>query len=141
LRVENAVKSGLALAKFREWIKAQGGDDAFIDDDKVFGTASIKYEYKAAQSGFITHMDAELIGKAASVLGAGREKAEDSIDHLAGIILLRKTGEFCKTDETIAVFHTSKKEYLTNATSYMDQAITLGPDKPDDMPLIYDVIE
>ncbi len=139
--VNNAIKSGKALAKFREWIKAQGGDDVFIDDAKALGASPVALPYKTAQSGYITHMNAELIGKAASVLGAGREKTGDSIDHNAGIILIRKTGEYCKKDETIAIFHTSKEELIKSAADYMDQAITLGPDKPSDQPLIYAVVE
>jgi thymidine phosphorylase len=86
-------------------------------------------------------MNAELIGKAASVLGAGREKIGDAIDPLAGIVLERKTGDFCKKDETIAVFHTSVKERLENARQYMDKAIAIGPDKPAGLPLILAVIE
>ncbi len=140
-KVDNAVASGMALSKFREWIKAQGGDDAFVDNGKALGEAPVIYDYKAVQSGYITHMDAELIGKAASVLGAGREKSSDTIDFLAGIILKRKTGEFCKTDETIAVFHTSNKEYLLDAVNYMDKAYKMGSDKPPELPLIYGVIE
>lgn len=139
--VETAIKSGAALEKFREWITAQGGDAAFIDDNTALGEAAVQYEYKSSKSGYITHMNAELIGKAATVLGAGREKSGDAIDPLAGIILGRKTGEFCKNGETIAVLHTSNKERLENARHYMEQAIVIGPVKPADMPLIYAVIE
>jgi pyrimidine-nucleoside phosphorylase len=140
-QVETAIRSGAALKKFREWITAQGGDDAFIDDEKALGEASVTHEYKASKSGFIINMNAELIGKAASVLGAGREKIGDAIDPLAGIVLERKTGDFCKKDETIAVFHTSVKERLENARQYMDKAIAIGPDKPAGLPLILAVIE
>jgi thymidine phosphorylase len=139
-QVENAIKSGKALEKFREWIVAQGGDDAFIDDAKALGEAPIAYEYRASRSGYITHMNAELIGKSASALGAGREKSGDAIDPLAGIILKRKTGEFCKKDETIAVLHTSNDQRLPDAQAYLGNAVTLGPDKPAAAPLIYGVV-
>lgn len=140
-QVERAIKTGKALAKFREWIVAQGGDDAFIDDSEALGVSPVIYEFKAAQSGYITHMNAELIGKAASVLGAGREKSGDSIDHCAGIILMRKTGEFCEKNETFAVFHTSEYKRLQFAEDYMRQAIVVGPDKPAEQPLIYSVVD
>lgn len=140
-QVENAIKSGKALAKFREWIVAQGGGDAFIDNEKALGEAPVTHTYKASQSGYITHMNAELIGKAASALGAGREKSGDAIDPLAGIILKRKTGEFCNKDETIAVLHTSNELRLSDAEAYMDKAVSLGTDKPADAPLIYGVVE
>ena len=140
-QVTEAIRSGAALQKFKDWIIAQGGDDAFLSDGTALGEAPVKNEFKAVQNGFITHMNAELIGKAASALGAGREKSGDAIDHLAGIVLLRKTGDFCKKDETIAVFHTSDKKRLAQARDYMDKAVVLDRDKPPQVPLIYGVVE
>lgn len=140
-KVDDSIKSGKALKKFREWIKAQGGDDAFVDDAAALGTAPVRHEYKAAQSGYITHMNAELIGKAASVLGAGREKAGDTIDFLAGIVIKKKTGDFCEKNETISIFYTSEKGRVSAAEDYMNSAIVLGPDKPAVQPLIYGVVE
>jgi pyrimidine-nucleoside phosphorylase len=140
-QVTDAIISGIALEKFREWITTQGGDASFINNAKALGEAPIQHPFKAAQSGYISHMNAELIGKAASVLGAGREKTGDTIDPLAGIILLRKTGDFCAKDETIAVFHTSEEARLQNAAAYMTEAIILGPDKPAELPLIFGVVE
>ncbi|NLA87807.1 MAG: thymidine phosphorylase, partial [Clostridiales bacterium] len=90
--------------------------------------------------GYITHMNAELIGKAASSLGAGREKSGDEIDPLAGLVLLRKTGAFCHKDEAIAVFHTSDRTRLPDARAYMERAVSIGKTKPPEAPLIYGVI-
>lgn len=140
-KVDDAIKRGMALEKFRQWIKAQGGNDAFIDDAGVLGVAPVKYEYKADKSGYMTHMNAELIGKAASVLGAGREKAGDTIDFQAGIILKKKTGDFCEINETISIFYTSNIERIPAAEEYMNDAIILGKDKPVSQPLIYSVVE
>ena len=86
-------------------------------------------------------MNAELIGKAASALGAGREKAGDTIDFTAGIILKKKTGDFCKPGDPIAVLHTSDQKLLAAACAYLDNAITMSADKPADMPLIFGVVE
>jgi thymidine phosphorylase len=86
-------------------------------------------------------MDAELIGKAASALGAGREKAGDPIDFTAGIILKKKTGNFCSAGEHIAALYTSDKKLLADARAYLDSALTLSPDKPKEQPLIFGVIE
>ena len=72
-------------------LSAQGGDDSFVDDPSALGEAEYKIEIKAEENGFISYMDAAVIGKTASVLGAGRETLEDVIDHTAGIILKKKT--------------------------------------------------
>ena len=141
LRATEALKSGAALTKFREWIAAQGGDVRFIDDPGALGVSPVRADYVAQADGYIAHMDAELIGKAASALGAGREKAGDDIDHLSGIILRRKTGYYCRAGETVAVLHTADIKLLEGARAYLDGAVTLAADKPADAPLIYDVIE
>lgn len=140
-KVAQAVSSGLALQKFREWISAQGGETAFIDSAEGLGQAAVVYEFKANTNGFIIHMNAELIGKAASVLGAGREKAGDEIDPLAGIIIKLKTGDYCHVDDTIAVFHTSAKDRIDDAADYMEQALQFGVDKPASAPLVFSVVE
>jgi pyrimidine-nucleoside phosphorylase len=139
--VRGALESGRALQTFREWIKAQGGTDAFVEDRTALGTAPVKEAYSVAAAGYIAHMDAELIGKAASALGAGREKAGDPIDFTAGIILRKKTGELCSAGEQIATLYTSDKKLLADARAYLDNALTLSPDKPAEQPLIFGVIE
>ena len=140
-RVSAALNNGSALHKFREWIEAQGGDSRFIDEPGALGAAPVQTPYMVRTAGYIAHMDAELIGKAASALGAGRVKAGDAIDPLAGIMLLKKTGDYCVLDAPLAVLHTSDEKLLGDARNYLEHAITLSADKPSDMPLIYDVVE
>ncbi len=138
--VSQALSNGAALDKFRQWIIAQGGTGAFLDDPSLLGKAPVQYKYKINSDGYITHMDAERIGKAASALGAGRIKQGDVIDHQAGIVLLKKTGEACSAGEAIAIFHTSDKKLLSDASAYMDGAVTISKTRPHADPLIYDVI-
>jgi pyrimidine-nucleoside phosphorylase len=140
-RVLAALSDGSALSKYREWIEAQGGDSRFIAAPDALGVAPVRADYTMKTAGYIAHMDAELIGKAASALGAGREKAGDEIDHTAGIILRRKTGDYCLAGETIAILHTSDEKLLVGARGYLDNAVTMRADRPADMPLIYGVVE
>ncbi|MBR2875732.1 MAG: thymidine phosphorylase, partial [Clostridia bacterium] len=85
--VEEAVKSGRALAKFKEWICAQGGNEEWIENPELFGKAKYKSEIIAEKDSFISSMNAEEIGISSVILGAGREKKDDKIEHTAGIIL------------------------------------------------------
>ena len=89
--VKDALKSGAALEKFKEWIGAQGGDTSLIDDPSLFPCAKYAVEFRLDKDGYIAHMDAEMIGIAAMTLGAGRASKEDEIDYTAGIILKKKT--------------------------------------------------
>ena len=71
-RAEEALAGGAALAKFKEWISAQGGDVSYIDEPEKFDTARCITELKATEDGYITAMDTERIGLASVALGAGR---------------------------------------------------------------------
>jgi pyrimidine-nucleoside phosphorylase len=139
--VRDALKSGIALRKFAEWIETQGGAGKIIEDRDLLGTAPVQEKFTARTAGYIAHMDAELIGKAVCALGAGREKVGDEIDHTAGIILGKKTGDYCDPGEPVAVLHTSDKKLISNACRYLDRAVTFSPDKPETKQLLCGVIE
>ena len=140
-RANEAIESGAALEKFKEWITAQGGDASFVDAPSLLGKAEYAFEFKAERDGYISHMNAETIGKTASVLGAGREKKTDDIDHTAGIILKRKTGDYVKKGETIALFYTSKEESEKAAAEMFSSAVDFSDESPVEKPLVYGVIK
>ena len=98
-------------------------------------------EIKAEQSGYISYMDAAVIGKTASVLGAGRETLSDVIDHTAGIMLKKKTGDKVEHGETIAVFLTSKEDKIETAKAMYASAITYSEEKPEEQPLVYRIVK
>lgn len=83
-------------------VKLQGGDVSYIEDTSKFRKASFSREVYAPADGYITHMDSEKIGLTAVLLGAGREKKDDDINHAAGIIIAAKTGDFVKRGELLA---------------------------------------
>jgi pyrimidine-nucleoside phosphorylase len=135
-QVAKALEYGLALNKFREWITRQGGQSAFINAPEALEIASELYEVKSMEDGYISHMDAELIGKAAAALGAGREKSGDAIDYTAGIMLRKKTGDYCNKGDVIAVLHTSKQELVSVAEGIFENALVFSPSLPALQPLI-----
>lgn len=115
---ENALDSGKAYNKFCEWVTSQGGD-LKVD----FASSPIKEDIFAKQSGYISHMDAEKIGRASCELGAGRKKKDDIIDLSAGIMLTKKTGDYVKKGDVIATFHTSGKDKLAPAKEFFESSI------------------
>ncbi|MGN0629447.1 MAG: thymidine phosphorylase [Oscillospiraceae bacterium] len=140
-RVNEVIENGAALEKFKEWVTAQGGDASFVEDPSLLGKAEYVFEFKADRSGYISYMNAETIGKTASVLGAGREKTTDSVDHTAGIILKKKTGDYAEAGETLALFYTSKKEAEKTAAEMFSSALSFSDKKPCEEPLVYGVIK
>ena len=139
-QVNEAVASGAAFAQMKRWIAAQGGDASVLDDTAKLPQASVQYEIKAPRSGYIQHMDTQLVGEASAILGAGRKTKEDSIDFAAGIVLQKKTGDFVEAGQTLAVLYTNKAETLGDSEKVFLRAITFGDIQPEMQPLIYGVV-
>ncbi len=133
-KAEDAVVSGIALEKMCEWIEAQGSDRRYIHNTGLLASAPIVYEVKSRIDGYISHMNAEKIGIIACHLGAGRIIKDTNIDTAAGIVLVKKTGEYIQKGDTIAYLHTSVDKDLSN--DFLD-AVSFADTKPKVLPLIY----
>lgn len=136
-----AIDSGAALAKMKEWIKAQGADDSWVDEPEKFPKAKICREIRSYQEGYISHMDAELIGRAACELGAGRKTKEDCVDYSAGIVLCKKTGELVRRGDVLARFYTSDEKRTESASELFAKALEFSKQKTETGALILDVIK
>jgi pyrimidine-nucleoside phosphorylase len=139
--VKDAITSGKALAKFKEWIIAQGGDESYANDPYSLPEASLSYDVVAEEEGYISKMNAEEIGLASVTLGAGRETKDDTIDFSTGIIVHKKVGEAVKAGDVIATLYTNKESAIASAARTVRGAVTVSCDKPSGGELIYAVIK
>mgnify|MGYP004490800193 FL=1 len=137
---KGAIDDGSALGKLREMIAAQGGNADVIDDYSLFKQPKLTAEAVSECDGFIEHTDAEKIGVASVILGAGREKKGDPIDPSAGIILKKKTGDYVRRGETLAVLCTDDESKIKEAKRDFLDAFTFGSDRPQEQQLIYKII-
>ena len=131
-----ALESGAALQKLCDMVSAQGGDASYLQHPETFSRAPVKHELLADRDGYITHMNAEACGEAAMILGAGRVKKEDLIDHSAGIWLLRKTGDAVRAGEVLAVMETAEERFVAEAEPLLRSAYQIGSQQPERRPLI-----
>ncbi len=138
--VENAISSGKAYEKLKEWIVAQGGNRKWIENPDNFPKAHFKEEIKAENDCYISSMNAEEIGVSSVILGAGREKKDDTIDMTAGIILNKKTGDKIKKGDIIATIYTNNESSLKSAKEKFLTAIESSIEKPEEIPLIYEIV-
>ena len=141
LRCERALLDGTALQKFAEMTEAQGGDSSCVKNPEKLPVANVIYEIRAEKDGYISEMDCALIGKTATLLGAGREKKGDSIDLSAGIMLAKKTGDFVSRGEILAYLHTNRAEKLGEAEWMYRKALTFSAVPPEKEPLVYKIIQ
>ena len=128
------------LAKFAEWTLAQGAKTDITNDSSALPTAKFSRGVAATADGYIAAMDAELIGKAAMVLGAGRAKKDDEIDYGAGIVLAKKTPDEIHCGDILATLYTSEDSRLDEAEQLFRKALTVSDEKPEESPLIYKFI-
>ena len=140
-QVITALNSGAALEKFKEWMLFQGAEDvSFIDNPQLLCPAKFEKEILSDFEGYISHIDTEKVGRSASMLGAGRETLLDTIDFSAGIILNKKTGDFVKKGDVLALMKTSKEELFANAETSFKSALTFSDIKPKEIPIVYKTV-
>ena len=134
---QGAMEDGSALKCLKSMVESQGGDGRYVENPGLFHKAPLSREVKASETGFITHMDTEGIGVASVMLGAGRNKKEDTIDYSAGILLEKKYGDSVREGETIAVLYASHEELFGPAMEKFLASCTLGKQMPEPEPLIF----
>lgn len=134
------ISSGRAFEKMKEWIAAQGGDVRYIENVDLFPKTDFSREVAASSDGYIGFMDSEKIGDASVILGAGRASKEDEIDHAAGIVISKKTGDKVKKGDVLCTLYTNKESALGDAEKLYLSALSVVETEPDAKPLIYGIV-
>jgi len=138
--IDSKLKSGAAFNKFKEFVKAQGGDISYIDNPKKFKVSKNIIPIKANKSGYIKEIVALEIGEAAMLLGAGRLNLTDKIDYSAGIVLVNKVGDKVKKGDIIAHAYTNKKD-VKAAINMINNAYVIVNTKVKEPEVIIDYIK
>ena len=130
---------GSAFAKFEAMVKAQGGDlEAFF---ARLNRPTFKFRIQAMKSGYITAIDAEKVGRVSLSLGAGREKAGDVIDPLAGVTLAVSVGDRVTIGQPLATLEKSfDPDDLEKAAAELFKAFVVSPTAPEQKPLIVEKV-
>ena len=139
-KVRDALASGRGLEKFRQIIEQQGGDPRVVDDYRRLPTAPNRTIVKAERSGFLKGLDAELVGRATMVLGAGRNRVEDAVDHAVGAVVLVKPGEAVRAGDALLELHYRHADRLGEALQLIGAACAIGDEPPAPRPIILEAI-
>lgn len=139
-RIREALHSGAGLVKFREIIEEQGGDPRVVDDYSRLPTAPHRQTIVAERSGFIGNLDAESIGHGCMILGAGRARADDNVDHAVGVLIQKAIGEEVHRNDVILEVHYRDAGKLQHALPHLTRSIRIDVAAPEKGPLIHEVI-
>lgn len=135
--LEDNIKSGAALNKLVEMVKAQKGNPEQILNPELLPAAGNIIDIKSQYSGYVENIDAEDIGIAALILGAGRETKESPIDYSVGIVLTKKVGDYVEKGETIAHMHINDLKRAGECEERLLEAYSFTAVKPAKRPLIF----
>ncbi len=136
-----AIESGEALKRLRTMLALLGGDVSFVDEPEKLVQVRKIIPVCARIRGFVGDMNARRIGSAALLLGAGREKLSDRIDPAVGIVMKKRCGEPIEKGEALAEFYVNDESRLEEALSLFNSGIGVVTEPPEEMPLIYDLID
>ncbi|RNB89063.1 pyrimidine-nucleoside phosphorylase [Brevibacillus nitrificans] len=139
-KLEEIMASGKAVEKLAQMVEAQGGDKSDVYETSRLPKAVIIHELVASEDGYVAQIDAEAVGHASVVLGAGRLTKEMAIDLAVGMVLHKKRGDQVKAGDILMTIHANKEELLASALQELEGAIVISTKPPVDQPLIYKII-
>jgi len=138
--LEDSVRSGKALEKFKEFVKAQGGDISVIENTDLLPASKYSFEVKADRDGYVSKIIADEIGLAALSVGAGRETKESVVDPAVGVVIRKKVGDKVNKGESIATIYANNIEKAKEAEFRIKNAYHYSDIKPEKRPLIFGVV-
>jgi pyrimidine-nucleoside phosphorylase len=139
-QVRRALASGAGVEIFRKIIERQGGDPKVIDDYTRLPHVSKRHLVKADRTGYVGDLDAEALGHGGMILGGGRHKAEDSVDHAVGITVHAPVGVEVRPGDDILEIHYRDEAKLQQALHWVQKALRIDNDPPEAKPLVIEEI-
>jgi pyrimidine-nucleoside phosphorylase len=139
-KVRAALTSGRGLEKLRQIIEQHGGDPHVIDHHSRLPAAPRRHVHAADRTGFVAALDAELIGRATMVLGAGRNRVEESVDPAVGAVVHARPGDPVRPGQPIVELHHRDHEKLGAALALVHRACVIADEPPPERPLVMEVI-
>ena len=127
-QMTSAISDGRALEKFRQLVKAHGGDVRAVDDYSVMPTARLKVSVQAAFDGqrFVAKLNGRAVAQACALMGAGRRCKSDVINLAVGVVLHAKVGAAVQGGQTIATIYADTQSNADEARALLEQAYTFS---------------
>jgi pyrimidine-nucleoside phosphorylase len=138
--LKSTLESGAGLAKFGEFVANQGGDTVFLGDLAILPQAPVQWELEAPQDGYLATIDAETIGKASVVIGAGRRVKGEGIDHSVGFVLRTKLGDKVEKSQPLLTIHAQSIDAAHQIKSDLLGGFSISEEPVAVPPVIIDVV-
>ena len=139
-RIEAAIASGAGLERFALGVRLQGGDPRVADDPGRLPRARRQLAVRSARAGVVARADAGMLGRAATLLGAGRLRQEDRIAPGAAILLHAKVGDRIGRGEALCTLHHDDPARAAAARPLVEAAFRVSTSAPDPTPLVLETL-
>jgi pyrimidine-nucleoside phosphorylase/thymidine phosphorylase len=131
---------GSGYKKFKEVISAQGGNPQVLDRFELLPNATGAREISTPRAGYVSAIDAEYIGLASAMIGAGRDTKDDSIDPAVGVILEVKIGQKVDAGSVLCRLYYTNEEHVEEAAQLVEDAFRISAAAPEERELILEVV-
>lgn len=139
-RLEEVLISGAAWQKLRDLVAFQGGDLAVLDKPDLLPAAPAVVPLPAPQDGYVAAIEGVALGNAVNMLGGGRLRKGDVIDHAVGLILSAKVGQRVARGEPLLAIHARSPQQAEQVAPLLQRAFSLRAEPVPTEPLVYEVI-
>ena len=140
-QAQQLLADGSALAKFRDVIAAQEGNPDVLTQFELLPNASGEHIISSPRAGFISRINADDIGRAAVLLGAGRDNVDDTIDPAVGVILQCKVGDQVVEGSRLCALYYTEETRLQEAVQLVEDAFRLSSVQPEPRDLAIDLVQ
>jgi pyrimidine-nucleoside phosphorylase len=137
---EERLVDGSGYRKFKQVVAAQGGNPQALDRFELLPNATGMREVTSPRGGYVSLIDAEDIGAASNMIGAGRDRKEDAIDPAVGIILEVKVGEKVDAGSVLCRLYYTREDRVEEAAEVVEDAFRISAQKPEERELILEVV-
>ena len=135
-RYDSVISSGQALERFARVVAVQGGNPRALEDYSLLPQAQYEDAMVAREDGYIAELEARVMGAASMVVGAGRDRADATIDPAVGLVCEKKVGDEVRAGERICILYSNDRSRVPWALDMIREAIVISPDPVSPPPLI-----
>jgi pyrimidine-nucleoside phosphorylase len=140
-RVREALASGAGVEKWRDIVTQQGGDPKTVDDYSRMPSLTTRRMVAAERAGYLSVLDAELVGRATMALGAGRAKVDDVVDPAVGAIVFARPGDRLSAGDPILELHYRREADLVPAIELLSKPIEIADESPAVLPVVVEEVK
>jgi len=137
---EEKLVDGSGFRKFRQVVESQGGNVRALEHFELLPNATGVREVTSPRGGYVSAIQAQDIGLASNMIGAGRERKEDGIDPAVGVILEVKVGEKVDAGSVLCRIYYTREDRVEEAAERVEDAFRISAQKPEERELILEVV-